>query len=156
MSYLLLLDLASLYLHYFYVSKVSQVFNIKNVSSYLSHKKTSVFLSLRLSFRKFKKILPNTFIYESILIKIYMNTNIMNAQIFYFDNYDLKGHWRSQKPCYNQNDWADNRHFKILSFHSRSVKMNFKVRQFLQYVHLKPIRTGVFGSLTLINNSRKG
>ena len=35
------------------------------------------------SLREFKKILPNTFIYESILIKIYMNTNIMNTQIFH-------------------------------------------------------------------------
>ena len=31
-----------------------------------------------LSFREFEK---NTFIYESILIKIYMNTNILNTQI---------------------------------------------------------------------------
>ena len=44
------------------------------------------------SLREFKKILPNTFIYESILIKIYMNTNIMNTQIFYINKYDLKGH----------------------------------------------------------------
>ena len=36
----------------------------KNVSSSTSHIKT-----LRLSVREFKKILPNTFIYESILIK---------------------------------------------------------------------------------------
>ena len=35
-----------------------------------------------LSFLEFEKILPNTFIYESILIKIYMNTNIiMNTPI---------------------------------------------------------------------------
>ena len=27
-------------------------------------------------------LLPNTFIYESILIKMYMNANIMNTQIF--------------------------------------------------------------------------
>ena len=45
-----------------------------------------------LSFREFEKILPNTFIYESFLIKIYMNTNIMNTQNFYFNKYDLKGH----------------------------------------------------------------
>ena len=32
-----------------------------------------------------------TFIYESIMIKIYMNTNIMNTQIFFFNKYDLKG-----------------------------------------------------------------
>ena len=32
-------------------------------------------------FREFEKILPNTFIYESILVKIYMNTNNMNTQI---------------------------------------------------------------------------
>ena len=55
--------------------------------------KNSVFPSLRLSLRKFKKILPNTFIYESILIKKnYMNTNIMNTQIFHLNKYDLKGH----------------------------------------------------------------
>ena len=45
--------------------------------------KNSVFPSVR----EFKKILPNTFIYESILLKIYMNANIMNTQIFY-----LNGH----------------------------------------------------------------
>ena len=45
-----------------------------------------------LSFREFKKILPNTSIYELNLIKIYMNTNIMNMQIFYFNKHDLKGH----------------------------------------------------------------
>ena len=67
---------------------------IKNVSSSTSHKKIRVFVfpSFRLSLRYFKKILPNTFIYESILIKIYMNTNVMNTQIFYFYKYDLKGH----------------------------------------------------------------
>ena len=37
---------------------------------------------VHLSFREFKKILPNTLIYESILITIYMNANIMNMQIF--------------------------------------------------------------------------
>ena len=59
---------------------------IKNVSSSTSHKKTPpfyFFTSFRLSLRDFKKILPNTFIYELILIKIYMNTNIMNMQIFH-------------------------------------------------------------------------
>ena len=44
----------------------------KNISSSTSHKKNSVFTSLR----DFKKILSYTFIYESILMKIYMNTNI--------------------------------------------------------------------------------
>ena len=34
-----------------------------------------------LSFQEFEKILPNTFIYELILIKIYMNTNIIITQI---------------------------------------------------------------------------
>ena len=47
---------------------VYQLF-IKNVSSSTSHRKESIFTSLRLSFREFKKILSNTFIYESILIK---------------------------------------------------------------------------------------
>ena len=66
---------------------------IKNVSSSISHKITP---SLRLSFRKFKKSLPSTLIYTSILINIYMNANIMNTQISYFVKYDLNGHWRSQ------------------------------------------------------------
>ena len=39
-----------------------------------------VFPSLSLSLREFKKSLPNTFIYESILIKIYANVNIMKSQ----------------------------------------------------------------------------
>ena len=64
---------------------------IKNVSSSTSHKKP------RLYVRELKKIRPNTFIYELIFIKIHMNTNIMNTQIFHVKNYDLKGHWRSQK-----------------------------------------------------------
>ena len=66
---------------------------IKNVSSSTSHKKTlSLSPYVFPSFRDFEKILPNIFIYESILIKIYMNTNVMNTQIFHFDKYDLKGH----------------------------------------------------------------
>ena len=69
----------------------SEIYNyiIKNVSSSTTHKKTP---SLRLSFREFKKIIPNTFIYKSILIQNYMNTNIKNTQIFHFNKYDLKGH----------------------------------------------------------------
>ena len=61
--------------------------SMKKVSSYTSHKKLplSVFLYENL-------ILPNTFLYESILIKVYMNANIMNTQIFYITEYDLKGH----------------------------------------------------------------
>ena len=66
---------------------------IKNVSSSSSHKKTpSLRPSLGLYVREFKKILPNTFIYKSILIKIYVYTNSMNTQIFYLKKYDLKGH----------------------------------------------------------------
>ena len=37
-------------------------------------------------------LLPNTFIHESIFIKIYMNANVINTQIFHFNKYDLKGH----------------------------------------------------------------
>ena len=70
---------------------------MKNVSSSTTHKETPsfrlyVFPSFRHSLREFKKILSNTFIYESILIKNYMNSNIMNTQIFNFNKYDLKGH----------------------------------------------------------------
>ena len=66
---------------------------IKNVSSSTTHKKTPSFrLSVFPSVREFKKILPNTFVYKSILIKIYMNTNIINTQIFHLNKYDLKGH----------------------------------------------------------------
>ena len=49
-----------------------------------------------ISLREFKKSLFNTFIYESILIKIYMKANILNTQIFHIIKYDLKGHRRSQ------------------------------------------------------------
>ena len=75
-----------------YVLKLKlSLFFIKNVSSSTSHKKTpSLHLYLCLYVREFKKILPNTFIYESILIKIYMNTNIINTQIFYLEKNDLK------------------------------------------------------------------
>ena len=45
-------------------------------------------MSFRLSLRRFKKSLPNTFIYESILIKIYMRANIMNTQIFHLIKYE--------------------------------------------------------------------
>ena len=55
-----------------------------------SHKKTS---SLRLSLLEFKKILPNTFIYESILIEYYMNANIMNTQSI--TSKVIEGHERS-------------------------------------------------------------
>ena len=44
--------------------------------------------------RQFKKFLPNKFIYELILIKIYMNAKIMNVQIFHFLKYDIIGHYR--------------------------------------------------------------
>ena len=36
--------------------------------------------------------LPNTVIYETIFIKIYMNANIMNMLILLLTKYDLKGH----------------------------------------------------------------
>ena len=49
-------------------------------------------MSFRLSLQELKKILPNTFIYKSILINIYMNANIMNTQISYLIKYDLNGH----------------------------------------------------------------
>ena len=45
-----------------------------------------------LSFREFKVIRPKIFIYKSILIKMYMNTNIMNTHIFHLNKYALKGH----------------------------------------------------------------
>ena len=54
---------------------------IKNVSSSTSHKKNPF---LRLFLTEFKKNLPSTFIYKSILIKKNcMNANIMNTQIFH-------------------------------------------------------------------------
>ena len=49
---------------------------IKNVNSFTSNKITPS------SFRESKKILPSTFIYESISIYIYINTNNMQTQLF--------------------------------------------------------------------------
>ena len=78
----------------------SELTIIKCVSSSTFHKKNSIFTFFRLSLRKFKKIIPNTFIYESLLIKIYMNANIMNTQIFNPIKYDPNGHCRSQKVTF--------------------------------------------------------
>ena len=66
--------------------------NIMNTQIFNSNKYNLKGHKGHLSFREFKKILHNTFIYELILIKIYMKTIIMNTKIFYFNKYDLKGH----------------------------------------------------------------
>ena len=62
----------------------------KKDNSSTTHKKLRLYVFP--SFREFKKILPNTFIYKPILIKIYIYTNIINTQIFHLNKYDLKGH----------------------------------------------------------------
>ena len=71
---------------------------IKNVSSFTSNKKLRLYVFTKL--REFKKILLSTFIYEAILIKILLNANIMNMQIFYSIVYDLKVHWSSNKVTF--------------------------------------------------------
>ena len=86
----------SFYLQHRYL-KFSSCLSILLRTLVLLHLEKKLRLSVFTSVREFKKILPNTFIYESILIKIYMNTNIINTQIFHLDKYDLKGHWKSQK-----------------------------------------------------------
>ena len=49
---------------------------------------------------------------------------------------------RMKRSFYKQYDWADYCHFKIISFHSRSVKRNFKVGNFFNtFMHLEPVRT---------------
>ena len=63
-----------------------EVMVIKNVRSSTSTKK------ILLSLKDLMKILQNTVIYESILIKIYMIANIMITQICHLIKYDLKGH----------------------------------------------------------------
>ena len=45
-----------------------------------------------LSFWEFKTILHKTFIYELILIKIYMKTIIMNTKIFLMTSKVIEGH----------------------------------------------------------------
>ena len=55
-------------------------------------KKVFTFSSVRVFFQEFKKNFHNTFIYESILIKNYINANSMNTQIFNLIKYDLNGH----------------------------------------------------------------
>ena len=79
---------------YFEFQDIILLYFINHVSSSTPKKTPSV----RLSLREFKKKFPNTFIYESILIKIYMNANIMNTQIFYFLSMTsavIEGHKRS-------------------------------------------------------------
>ena len=68
---------------------------IKNLSFLHLTKKLPFYVLTSLCnsvFKKFKKSLLNTFIYKSILIKIYVNADIMNAQIFYIIKYELNGH----------------------------------------------------------------
>ena len=47
-------------------------------------------------FRDFSFFLSSTFVSELILLKIYMNANIVKIQLFYKTKYDLKGNSRSQ------------------------------------------------------------
>ena len=73
----------------------------KNVSSSTSHTKTlKIWNCETLRHQDFSFYLSSTFIYELILIKIYMNANIMNTQIFHVNKFDLNGHWRSQKVTF--------------------------------------------------------
>ena len=59
---------------------------IKSVRNSTSHKKTlCVFKKLS----EFKNILSGTFIYEPILMKIDMNADNINIQIFHSIKYDL-------------------------------------------------------------------
>ena len=64
----------------------SNVHIIKNVSSSATHKK------LRLYVCPSENLIHLWIDFDK---KNYMNTNIMNTQIFHFNKYDLKGHWRS-------------------------------------------------------------
>ena len=61
---------------------------IKNVSSSAHHKKTLRGRELR----DFSFYLSSTFMYEPILIKIYVNTNIIKTQFFHKMKYGLRGH----------------------------------------------------------------
>ena len=53
-----------------------------------------------MSVRDVKNRLLSTLFYESILIKIYVNANFVNTQIFHFITYDLNGHERSQNVTF--------------------------------------------------------
>ena len=66
---------------------------IKNVSSPKYNKKKLCDCGLGL-------ILPSTFIYEPILMKLSMNANIVKEQIFHKIMYGLKSHWRSHKVTF--------------------------------------------------------
>ena len=82
--------------HVIYVIWIKSILPSKIVYTYKHLIIKNVFTSLCLSLREFTKSLPNTFIYESILIKIYVNANIMNTQVFQLIMYDLNYHWRSE------------------------------------------------------------
>ena len=55
----------------------------------------SLCLYVCMSFHLYVFMSVFTRIYELILIKVYMNSNIINTQIFYFIKYELNGYWRS-------------------------------------------------------------
>ena len=59
----------------------------------------SVFPTLR-HYDILRKNLPSTFIYELILMKIYMNANIVKMQIVYIMMYGLRGHWKHHKVVF--------------------------------------------------------
>ena len=81
----------SIILKWFLPTKsVSKIYFIKNISSSTSHNKT-------LKLRDFSFLLSSTLIYEAILIKIYINADIMKTHIFHKMKHDLKGHIRSSK-----------------------------------------------------------
>ena len=57
----------------------TQIFNFKSMASKVTNG--------HLSFREFKEIIHNTFIYESILIKIYINNSILTLWKVLMDNF---------------------------------------------------------------------
>ena len=53
----------------------------------------------------FSFFLSNTFVYEPILLKLFMNANIVKMQIFHKIKSDLRGHSRSQIMTFLIKNW---------------------------------------------------
>ena len=64
------------------ITMIGKYFSLISITSKVIEGHKSSMIKFLSKFLSHFFLLPNTFIYEPILIKIYMNANIMNTQIF--------------------------------------------------------------------------
>ena len=80
----------------------------------------------------------NNIVVLSLFSLSFLNYFCTGSTILHFSVYIMPSTFEKRIAFKNEKDYI-----YCKQFHFRSVKMNFKVWQFLQYIHLEPIRTGV-------------